>query len=435
MHDYPLSLQRLQENCGEGISLPIPTRSDDGGRIFLFLQGPNCGFFSGIADRLESLGHRCLRVNLCFGDWLFWRRSGALNYRGTFRRWEGFLSALMDREGVTDVLMLGEQREYHKVATKLAKARGIEVTVTDFGYLRPDWITLEKNGMSGDSLFPRDKKTIEQLAAGVPEPEFTEKFKSSFAKMAFAEVLSACGSWILTFLYPGYRSHHINNPIIFYSGIGLRLLRAKKRRDQTNQFIGRLADESSDRPFFLFPMQMEMDFQIRAYSPYENQTESIREVITSFSQYAEAGARLIFKIHPMDPGLVNWEKKIRRLSSVANVSERVFFVDGGSLEKLLEKCSGVITINSTVGVTALQFGKAVKTLGSAVYDIKGLTYQESINKFWGSDHEVDTEFRDVFVRALAGTIQLRGGFFDPVALSHVIAEASKRLDERRINKA
>jgi capsular polysaccharide export protein len=405
------------------------------GRVFLFLQGPNCSFFTGIADRLESLGHRCLRVNLCFGDWLFWRRKGALNYRGSFHKWESFLSNLMDNERVTDVLMLGEQREYHKVATRLAKTRGIEVTVTDFGYLRPDWITLEKNGMSGDSLFPKDRKAIEELAAEVPEPEFTDKFKSSFAKMAFAEVLSACSSWILRFLYPGYRSHHIDNPIIFYSGIGLRLLRAKKGADRTHQFIGRLSEESSDRPFFLFPMQMEMDFQIRAYSPYENQMEPICEVISSFAQNAARESRLVFKIHPMDPGLVNWKKKIWKRSLTAGVSERVFFVDGGSLEKLLEKCSGVVTINSTVGVTALQFGKAVKTLGSAVYDIKGLTYQESINEFWGSDHEVDTEFRDVFIRALAGTIQLRGGFFDPVALSHVVGEASKRLDQRRINKA
>ena len=435
MADYSRTPESVQRNCEAGVSLSIPARSDDGARVFLFLQGPNCGFFSGIADRLESYGHRCVRVNLCFGDWLFWRRNGALNYRGSFQNWEGFLSTLMDREEVTDLLMLGEQREYHKVATKLAKARGIEVTVTDFGYLRPDWITLEKNGMSGDSLFPKDRKAIKELAAEVPEPEFTEKFKSSFAKMAFAEVLSACGSWILTFLYPGYRSHHLDNPIVFYSGIGLRLLRAKKGADRTHQFIGRLAEESSDRPFFLFPMQMEMDFQIRAYSPYENQMEPISKVISSFAQNAARESRLVFKIHPMDPGLVNWKKKIWKQSSAAGVSERVFFVDGGSLEKLLEKCSGVVTINSTVGLTALQMGKPVKTLGRAVYDAPTLTYQRSINEFWRSNPEVDQEFRDAFIRALAGTIQLRGGFFDSEALSHGISEAAKRLDERRINKA
>jgi len=66
-------------------------------RVFLFLQGPNCPFFTEIADRLEQLGHRCLRINLCFGDWLFWRRQGAINYRGSFSNWEPFLAQIIDR--------------------------------------------------------------------------------------------------------------------------------------------------------------------------------------------------------------------------------------------------------------------------------------------------------------------------------------------------
>ena len=85
-------------------------------RTFLFLQGPISPFFARIADGLEDRGHRALRVNLCFGDKLFWRRPGALNYRGTLEAWPDFITELMDREGITDLILLGGQRDYHRAA-------------------------------------------------------------------------------------------------------------------------------------------------------------------------------------------------------------------------------------------------------------------------------------------------------------------------------
>ena len=78
-------------------------------RVFLFLQGPISPFFPMIAKDLEARGARTIRVNLCFGDVLFWRRGGAVNYRGTREGWPAFIAELMDREGVSDLLLLGEQ--------------------------------------------------------------------------------------------------------------------------------------------------------------------------------------------------------------------------------------------------------------------------------------------------------------------------------------
>ena len=100
------------------------------GRVFLFLQGPITPFFQRIADGLEARGHGIRRINLCFGDWLFWRRAGATNYRGKPRNWPVFIAAYMDRERVTDLILLGEQREYHKAAIGAAHARGIKVVAS-----------------------------------------------------------------------------------------------------------------------------------------------------------------------------------------------------------------------------------------------------------------------------------------------------------------
>jgi capsular polysaccharide export protein len=402
-------------------------------RVFLFLQGPNCLFFSEIAVQLEQLGHRCLRINVCFGDWLFWRGRGAINYRGSFRNWEPFLAQLIDREGVTDILMLGEQREYHRVATRLARERGITVAVTDFGYLRPDWITLEKNGMSRDSLFPRDPEVIRRISRGLEPVDFNFLFRDNFATMAFAEVVSACGSWLVRFLYPGYRKHHLDNPVVFYCGVGLRLLRGKRNKEEADKMVGRLIADAVREPFFLFPMQMEMDFQIRAYSPYPDQITPISKVVASFAMHASENTHLVFKIHPMDPGLRNWFRIIREIAVRHGLEERVHFIDGGSLDLLLEHCAGVVTINSTVGVSTLQYGKPLKVLGDAVYDIVGLTFQGSLDAFWKSLTPPDVALRDDFLKVLARSIQLRGVYFQKEGRVHAVAEAVARLDAGTLN--
>jgi capsular polysaccharide export protein len=331
------------------------------------------------------------------------------------------------------MLMLGEQREYHRVATRLARERGITVAVTDFGYLRPDWITLEKNGMSRDSLFPRDPEVIRSVSRGLESVDFNFLFRDRFAIMAFAEVISACGSWLFRFLYPGYRKHHVDNPVLFYCGVGLRLLRGKRNKQKADKVIDTLIADAAREPFFLFPMQMEMDFQIRAYSPYPDQTTPISEVVSSFARQASENTHLVFKIHPMDPGLRNWSRIIREIAGRHGLQNRVHFIDGGSLDLLLEYCAGVVTINSTVGISTLQYGKPLKVLGDAVYDIAGLTFQGSLDAFWQSLTPPDAALRDDFLKVLARSIQLRGVYFQKEGRVHAVEEAVARLNAGSLN--
>jgi capsular polysaccharide export protein len=68
----------------------------------------------------------------------------------------------------TDIVLLGEQRVYHRAAIATARPLGIAVTVTDFGYIRPDWVIVERNGMNAESEFPRDAAAILALAQGLP---------------------------------------------------------------------------------------------------------------------------------------------------------------------------------------------------------------------------------------------------------------------------
>ena len=123
-------------------------------RRFLFLQGPITPFFSEVAAGLRAFGHRVFRINLNLGDRLFWHGPDAVDYTARPEEWPSWIADFLQQNEITDILLLGEQRFYHSSAIEAAKALGIAVTVTDFGYLRPDWITLERNGMGGIAYSP-----------------------------------------------------------------------------------------------------------------------------------------------------------------------------------------------------------------------------------------------------------------------------------------
>lgn len=402
-------------------------------KTFLFLQGPQSPFFSRLADKLEQKKHLCLRINLCFADWLFWRRPGARNYRGSLENWSSYLEHFYDSHGVTDLVLHSEQRDHHKIAIDLAKRRGLGVTVTDWGYLRPDWITLERDGMSGNTRFPKDRSAIFALAAGAPEPDLSSKYPESFPRLAFCNVCADLGNWFFALLYPGYRSHLPHNPIVGYLSTAWRMICAKLRKATTLRTIRDVVSKTPDRPCFIFPMQLDGDFQIRAYSGYSGMEETLGEVVASFARNAPPSALLVVKVHPWDPGMKPWRKIIGKLASSHAIPSRVVYVDGGSFEDLASVCAGVVTVNSTTGLAALKFGKPVKTLGESVYDIPGLTHQKHLDSFWTAAEAPDCRFCDAFVAAIAVSIQIKGGYFSKAGLEATLETAAARLAQDMVN--
>jgi capsular polysaccharide export protein len=104
---------------------------------FLFLQGIATPFFSDLGRALRARGHAVRRINLCPGDWLFWRGE-ADNYRGRREAWGEYLEAYLTREGITDIVLFGDCRPFHKAARMIAEYRGLRVHVFEEGYIRPN---------------------------------------------------------------------------------------------------------------------------------------------------------------------------------------------------------------------------------------------------------------------------------------------------------
>jgi hypothetical protein len=137
-----------------------------GMRTVLFLQGPLSALYARIGDHLTLRTWRVYRINLCFGDWLHWRGPAPRAFRGPFCDWGDYVDRFIDDHGVTDLVLHGDRRIYQRVAAERARARGVRVFVTELGYLRPDWMTIERNATGAGSAFSRDPDDIRRVSSG-----------------------------------------------------------------------------------------------------------------------------------------------------------------------------------------------------------------------------------------------------------------------------
>ncbi|MEG1655000.1 MAG: hypothetical protein RR390_16080, partial [Hafnia sp.] len=215
--------------------------------------------------------------------------------------------------------------------------------------------------------------------------------------------------------------------LIYFPAMIMALLRkswSSRRMEKLYQYVS-----DRGRPFFVFPLQLDHDFQIRAYSPYKGMGVALDEVLESFAQHAPLTNDLLIKTHPWDPGLINWKRWIQRRADQLGISGRVHYIDGGSLDDMMISARGVVTVNSTSGLRALQLHRPVQVLGSAVYDIHGLTNASGLHEFWRAPQPPNLQLLNAFIKLLVDKTQLRGVFFHPEGKRAAVTGFVSRLND------
>ena len=378
------------------------------GKRVLLLQSPVGPFFRRLAQDLHWAGAQVCKVNFNGGDLLFYP-SGAVNFRGELREWSGFLDRLIDERRIDVVLMFGDCRPIHRVARALASVRGIEIGVFEEGYIRPNYITFERFGVNGHSQLPRSPLFYRNRDVGDPPP--SQRVDGTFVNAALWATLYYMASALLWPWFRRYR-HHRRLSLLealpwLRSSWRKRWCAWRERRKQP-----RFAGELSGR-FFLVPLQVHNDAQIHAHSDFDSVEKFIGHVVRSFATAAPADTHLVIKHHPMDRGYHDYGRLIRQHERDFGLEGRLHYVHDLHLPTLLRHARGCVLVNSTVGMSALFHGTPLKVCGAAIYDMPGLTYTGSLERFWidAPDMRIDFELFRRFRNYVIRRTQLNGSFY------------------------
>lgn len=399
-------------------------------RSFLFLQGPHGPFFADLAAALRARGHRTVKINLNGGDRFFWRGADALSFQEPYAHWGGFIRGVMERYGVTDLIVYGDCRPHHKLAIRLARAQGIAVRVFEEGYLRPNWITLEDEGVNGFSRLSRDPDEIMRLAEdlpGGPPPPPAGRVTRMMGLMCL--IYAAANAWGRR-QFRHYRSHRINHPLVELMDWITRLVGYPRRQLSVWWTSRKVMADPRDK--FLVLMQLNGDYQLRTHSYYEELQSFLLEALHSFATHAAPASVLVYKNHPLDTGNVPYRRILMAQARRLGVEDRVYFIDGGKLTALLRRSKGALTVNSTSGLAAMQEGVPLIALGDAIYNIKGLTFDGDLAEFWRQATPPSPALYGALKRYLMAHALLPGSFYTSRARKLAVAQATERLLGSRV---
>jgi capsular polysaccharide export protein len=393
---------------------------------FLFLQGNASPFFGALGQALVERGHAVRRINFNAGDLAFWPLPHAVNYSGDLGGWAPVLVSYISRWNITDIVLLGDCRPLHRKAIKVAAAANIAVYVFEEGYLRPNWITLEKGGVNAWSTLGRSPGWFLAEARKTAPWSEPSVAKNSMFRRALDDIAYVSMTAAGAFFFRGYQSHRPWSSWVEYTGGARRFL----RRPAAKRALSHLLDEMErdGLPYYLFPLQLEADSQIRYHSKYGGLRLAIEHVVRSFATSAPREAMLIITEHPLDTSPFDWRRTVVELSAEYGVEHRVKFFEGGSPERTIQGCRGVITVNSTLGYLALSLGKPLIALGAAIYGIEGLTFQGDLDRFWLEAQAPDPIVFDAFRRVVATRTQVNGSFYGREGVKLAVAGSLARLE-------
>ncbi|EFK9679519.1 capsule biosynthesis protein [Campylobacter coli] len=381
------------------------------GKTVLLLQGPVGTFFHRLAIKMEKNKTKVLKLNFNGGDFFFY--PNGKRCKCDEKDLENFYESFFKEKKIDAIVMYNDCRLIHAKAIKVAKGLGIGIWIFEEGYLRPYCITFEKDGVNANSSLPRDKNFY--LSCNILTKESIKEIPGGFKFMAFSAFLYWLFSFLLAPFFNNKLHHRTLYPFefLFWFRSLYRKYLYKFTEKKLNQKI-----YSLEKKYFLAVLQVYSDTQIKYH--YKKSIEDfIEELILSFANHARAKSYLVFKHHPMDRGYRNYSKLIDELCQKYHVEGRIFYVHDTYLPTLLKNALGCITINSTVGLSAILEGCPTKVCGNAFYNFEGLAYPKKLQFFWREAHAYKPNPSLVinFKNYLLNTNQFNGNFYKNSFLS------------------
>jgi capsular polysaccharide export protein len=395
-------------------------------RSFLALQGTASPFFDRLAVSLIERGHAVRKVNFCGGDLLYSGAVPAWSYCGKVDELRDWYGSVVQSGHFSDVIMFGDCRQVHDPMHIVAADAGLRVHVFEEGYVRPHWLTMERHGVNGRSLLPKDPAWYLDQRRVTPSSPIGRGTGYNLTERAYHDICYRAANTLHMRRFPHYRSHRPRNGFFEYSGLAARVFQQGRHRQYAEDVTRELVN--SGCAYYLFPLQLNSDAQIVVHSPFEGVCDAITKVIHSFALHAPADSRLVIKNHPLDTGLIDYQSHVLRLAKEHDVVERLRFIDAGHLPTLLEHARGVVVVNSTVGLSAIHHCRPLIAVGSAIYNMPGLTWQGDLDDFWLGALPPDMQLYQSFLDYVIHHTQINGDFYTRTGIQMATAGAVRRLE-------
>ncbi|MEM1301351.1 MAG: capsular biosynthesis protein [Pseudomonadota bacterium] len=381
-------------------------------RSFLFLQGPHGPFFHRLARIIRSAGCDVHRVGFNAGDRAFWFGApGYIPFKSPIDDWAERFDTLVAAHGVTDIVLYGDTRPVHAIAIERARALGLGVHVFEEGYLRPYWVTYERGGSNGNSrlmdlTIPQMQKALERSDLDVPE---APTHWGDMNQHIFYGFLYHLFVMVMNFGYGAMGSHR-STPVVQEFRLYLKrfLMLPFVRLDRG---LSTMRIKAGGFPYHLVLMQLEHDSSFQMHSPFKEMPEFLDLVIKGFAEGAPRHHHLVFKAHPMESGRLPLRKVMRDMARKYGVADRVHYVPGGKLAKLLNHARTAVTVNSTAAQQVLWRGIPLKVFGSAVYNKPEFVSMQPLQNFFAQPGRPDNRAYKDYRRFLLETSQMPGGFY------------------------
>jgi capsule polysaccharide modification protein KpsS len=369
----------------------------------LLLQGPVGPFFDRLTDWLGERGTRVTRVVFQGGDRHDAGRRDAMPYTGTPGQWPQFLRALLRQQRPDCIVLFGQSRSYHRAALQIGVELGIPVVVLEEGYFRPGYVTMELGGVNSHSSTMQRHRWMPSpgtSAAGLAP----QACRWHFAQTAWHAARHYAALWLQAASFPGYQHHRDDDPWQ-YAAYWLRSWVNKLLRLPGDTLRGWRLARGAVRYFFV-PLQHDDDSQITHHSGYARNAEFVLEVMHSFAAHADPAAQLVFKQHPQSRGGSGHGVLIRRVAAELAIGGRVLFLVEGDTRELCRHAQGVVVINSTVGLQALEQGTPLMVMGEAVYKRPHLAHAAPLHTFWRNPPRPDATTVADFLLQLKNLTQM-----------------------------
>ena len=384
----------------------------------LLLQGPVGDFFQRLAGWLTANGKTVHKFNFNAGDDYFYPPTQAhtVAFNDSYDVFPEFLQKYIIQHQIQAVVCFGDTRPYHLLAKRIANENQASFWAFEEGYFRPYYITLEKNGVNAFSPLPRRADFFLEQFPKLARQEYKAPtpVRGGFTPMAKNAVRYYIELFRNPNKYPNYIHHRASNAGHYLKLWSISILKRLNYYIEDIQ-IAKRVEAGKYGKFFIVPLQVFNDSQVRIHCDFSSVRSFLLHVLASFAAHAPADTNLIIKHHPMDRGFIDYSRDIKRfIKKHPKLKGRITYVHDVPLPVFLRHGLGMVTINSTSGLSGLIHNMPVKVLGRAHYDIPGITDQNSLAEFWNHPTPPDSDLFHAYRMYHLNVTQINGNFYSQV---------------------